>query len=112
MVIDVQERLAPAMTDPGPVIARCATLVKAATRLDVPILASLHYPKGLGPSVAVLAGDYLFAQSAVLAASTGNMRVVQLFARTLMTIVDGEMRQHGGVERAWPDDDDLGRRER
>lgn len=44
-------------------------------------------------SVAVLAGDYLFAQSAVLAASTGNMRVVQLFARTLMTIVDGEMRQ-------------------
>lgn len=44
-------------------------------------------------SVAVLAGDYLFAQSAVLAASTGSMRVVQLFARTLMTIVDGEMRQ-------------------
>ena len=44
-------------------------------------------------SIAVLAGDYLFAQSAVLAASTGSMRVVQLFARTLMTIVDGEMRQ-------------------
>ena len=44
-------------------------------------------------SVAVLAGDYLFAQSAVLAASTESMRVVQLFARTLMTIVDGEMRQ-------------------
>lgn len=44
-------------------------------------------------NTAVLAGDYLFAQSAVLAASTGSMRVVQLFARTLMNIVDGEMRQ-------------------
>lgn len=44
-------------------------------------------------NVAVLAGDYLFAQSAVLAASTGSMRVVQLFARTLMTIVSGEMEQ-------------------
>ncbi|MDP2726228.1 MAG: polyprenyl synthetase family protein, partial [Dehalococcoidia bacterium] len=44
-------------------------------------------------TVAILAGDYLFAQSAVLAASTGSMRVVQLFARTLMTIVDGEMQQ-------------------
>ncbi|MDO8691704.1 MAG: polyprenyl synthetase family protein [Dehalococcoidia bacterium] len=45
-------------------------------------------------SMAVLAGDYLFAQSAVLAASTESMRVVQLFARTLMTIVNGEMQQH------------------
>lgn len=44
-------------------------------------------------NIAVLAGDYLFAQSAVLAASTGSMRVVQLFARTLMTIVSGEMQQ-------------------
>ncbi len=43
--------------------------------------------------IAVLAGDYLFAQSAVLAASTGSMRVVQLFARTLMTIINGEMQQ-------------------
>ncbi|MDP2659902.1 MAG: polyprenyl synthetase family protein [Dehalococcoidia bacterium] len=44
-------------------------------------------------SMAVLAGDYLFAQSAVLAASTESMRVVQMFARTLMTIVNGEMQQ-------------------
>lgn len=44
-------------------------------------------------NIAVLAGDYLFAQSAVLAASTGSMRVVQLFARTLMTIINGEMQQ-------------------
>jgi heptaprenyl diphosphate synthase/octaprenyl-diphosphate synthase len=45
-------------------------------------------------STAVLVGDYLFAQSAVLAASTDNIRVVRLFAKTLMVIVDGELHQH------------------
>jgi len=41
----------------------------------------------------VLAGDYMFAQAAALAAETGNPRVISLFARTLMTICDGELRQ-------------------
>jgi geranylgeranyl pyrophosphate synthase len=42
---------------------------------------------------ALLLGDYLFAKAGSLAASTGNMRVVQLFAQTLMTISGGEVRQ-------------------
>lgn len=41
----------------------------------------------------VLAGDYLFARAAGFAAETENIRVVQLFAETLRTIVDGELRQ-------------------
>lgn len=41
----------------------------------------------------VLAGDYLFARAAGFAAETENVRVVQLFADTLATIVEGELRQ-------------------
>ncbi|GIW08701.1 MAG: heptaprenyl diphosphate synthase subunit II [Dehalococcoidia bacterium] len=41
----------------------------------------------------VLVGDYLFAKSADLVAETENVRVMTLFARTLMTICDGELHQ-------------------
>ena len=41
----------------------------------------------------VLAGDYLFARAAGLIAQTNDTRVVDLFARTLMTVVNGEIKQ-------------------
>jgi len=41
----------------------------------------------------VLVGDYLFANSAELVSTTGNVRVMRLFAQTLMTICNGELRQ-------------------
>lgn len=46
-----------------------------------------------GENRALLLGDYLFAKSGALTASTGNLRVVELFAQTLMTISGGEVRQ-------------------
>lgn len=42
---------------------------------------------------AVLVGDYLFAKSADLVATTDNVRAMGLFARTLMVICNGELRQ-------------------
>ena len=51
LVIDVQERLAPVMTDPRRVIRNCGLLMRAARRLGVPTLLSEQYPKGLGPTV-------------------------------------------------------------
>ena len=54
-VVDVQERLAPAMTGGEDAIARCALLMKAAQRLEVPIVLSEQYPKGLGPTVPAIA---------------------------------------------------------
>jgi geranylgeranyl pyrophosphate synthase len=45
------------------------------------------------PGATVLTGDYLFARSASLAAETGNVRVMAIFANTLMTICSGELRQ-------------------
>jgi geranylgeranyl pyrophosphate synthase len=41
----------------------------------------------------VLAGDYLFARAASLAAETRNVRVMDIFSQTLMTICAGELRQ-------------------
>ncbi len=49
----------------------------------------------------VLAGDYLLAQAADIAATLDNFRVMHIFARTLMAICDGEIRQDfGGMH--WP----------
>ncbi|MFQ5826071.1 MAG: polyprenyl synthetase family protein [Dehalococcoidia bacterium] len=44
-----------------------------------------------GKGVAVLLGDYLFATSADLVASTGNLVVMRLYAQTLITISGGEL---------------------
>ena len=41
----------------------------------------------------VLAGDFLLARAADIAASIENFRVMRIFARTLMTICEGEIRQ-------------------
>jgi geranylgeranyl pyrophosphate synthase len=45
------------------------------------------------PGATVLTGDFLFARSAALAAETDNVRVMAIFADTLMTICTGELRQ-------------------
>jgi heptaprenyl diphosphate synthase/octaprenyl-diphosphate synthase len=46
-----------------------------------------------GENTALLLGDYLFAKAGRLAATTGNIRVVELFSETLMTISAGELKQ-------------------
>lgn len=48
LVIDVQERLLPAIDDWQRVLDAAIWLVRVARRLDVPVLASEQYPKGLG----------------------------------------------------------------
>lgn len=50
-LVDVQEKLLPVMHQPERVIANCVTLIKAAEALDLPIVQSQQYPKGLGPTV-------------------------------------------------------------
>ena len=58
LVVDVQERLAPAMEPERAFIAACAKLLEAANALKVPVLASEQYPKGLGRTVPEL-GDLI-----------------------------------------------------
>ncbi|MFN0193121.1 MAG: hydrolase [Aestuariivirga sp.] len=54
LLIDMQERLLPAMAAPDEVEKRCSILLKAAKALDVPVAASEQYPKGLGHTAPAL----------------------------------------------------------
>ena len=58
VVVDVQERLAPAMPAPvyRQVLANIQLLRQAAGLLDLPVLTTEQYPRGLGPTVAELRG--------------------------------------------------------
>jgi nicotinamidase-related amidase len=56
LLIDLQQRLMPAICDSEAVIARTARLAEAAQLLDVPIRATQQYPAGLGATVPQLAG--------------------------------------------------------
>lgn len=57
LLVDMQERLLPAMTGGAEAEQRCAILLKAATALDVPVTVSEQYPKGLGRTVPGLAQE-------------------------------------------------------
>ena len=54
LVIDVQEKLAPAMSDAAPVIENSARLVTAARHFALPVTISEQYPRGIGPTVATI----------------------------------------------------------
>ena len=55
LVVDVQQRLAPAISGRDEAVAAIEKLVKVARRLDVPVLATEQYPKGLGPTIEPIA---------------------------------------------------------
>ncbi|MFQ5858759.1 MAG: polyprenyl synthetase family protein [Anaerolineae bacterium] len=57
------------------------------------------------PHATILTGDYLFARAASLVAQTDTMSIMDLFARTLMVIVDGEIRQKFSSRRLTSRDD-------
>jgi nicotinamidase-related amidase len=57
LLIDMQERLLPAMAEPERALKNAIILAKAARALDLPISVSEQYPKGLGHTVAPLKGE-------------------------------------------------------
>jgi nicotinamidase-related amidase len=57
LLIDIQERLLPAMADADQVVARSKILLAAAMELSLPVTVSEQYPKGLGHTVASLASN-------------------------------------------------------
>lgn len=55
LVIDVQERLVPAMQNGPGVLKNCRILLQTCVAFGVPITVSEQYPQGLGPTVPELA---------------------------------------------------------
>ena len=61
LVIDLQEKLMPAISGKDEMLKRCAALIKGMKLLDIPILVTQQYTKGLGPTVPQIAealGDF------------------------------------------------------
>ena len=48
LVIDIQERMLPVIHNGEQVVDNCEWLIKIANRLEVPVLATEQYPRGLG----------------------------------------------------------------
>lgn len=64
LLVDLQERLVPALHDGPAVVAAAGRLARAAAILGVPVRATEQYPKGLGPTVPELAGHPGLAKTA------------------------------------------------
>src|SRR5437899_7758196 len=54
LLVDIQERLLPAMAAGEEMVRQSGILLQAARELQVPVVASEQYPAGLGPTVAPL----------------------------------------------------------
>jgi geranylgeranyl pyrophosphate synthase len=102
----------PADLDKTLTLAVATELVHAATLIHDDLIDKSPLRRG-SPTInsrwsgtaTVLAGDFLLARAADIAASIENIRVMQIFAKTLMTICDGEIRQDFGGTR-WPPNQD------
>ena len=55
LVVDIQERLMPAIHDGERIVRHAGILIAAAERLGIPITVTQHYPKGLGSTVPAVA---------------------------------------------------------
>lgn len=67
LLIDLQEKLLPAMADSATIMRQIGILLAAARQMKIPVLASEQYPAGLGPTVAEfrneLSSEEIFAKA-------------------------------------------------
>ena len=91
LIVDVQEKLVPAVAQSVAVVRNCGILMQAAEQLGVPVVVSEQYPQGLGPTVPELRA--LSPDSARLAklsfscaADLGLQRRIRETGRSLMVI--------------------------
>ena len=64
LVVDVQERFRAVMTDFDPMVKGCVRLVRTFRLLELPVLVTEQYPKGLGPTVQELKAAFSSERSA------------------------------------------------
>ncbi len=56
LIVDLQERLLPAIPNAAAILAETGKLIEGAHTLGVPIVVSEQYPRGIGPTVPEIAG--------------------------------------------------------
>lgn len=92
--------------DPEPLISFSASLemLHTATLVHDDIVDEARTRRGeptlnvqVSNSIAVLVGDYMFAQSAAHVAETGHLQVIKDFARAAMALIGGQ------IDEAWSD---------
>jgi nicotinamidase-related amidase len=57
VLVDVQEKIIPAIANHESIVQECRVLLQAARLLSVPVLVTEQYPKGLGPTMPVLRNE-------------------------------------------------------
>ena len=57
LIVDIQEKLLPTIIQPESLIHHVRLLIETAQTLDIPIVVSEQYPKGLGQTVSSIAGQ-------------------------------------------------------
>jgi nicotinamidase-related amidase len=94
LIVDVQSRLLPAIHDGSKVLANCIWLVQVAQRLEVPVIASEQYPKGLGTTApelaAVLSPDGVRTKVHFSCVADGCFDDVEAFQRPQIVIAGTE----------------------
>jgi geranylgeranyl pyrophosphate synthase len=109
VMLSAGKRLRPAVTlasgglfrEPAAALHAMATAVEllhTATLIHDDVVDQANVRRGraalfsaVGNSVAVLVGDYLFAQAAVTASETNNLRIIRLFAEAVQRICAGQI---------------------
>ena len=95
LVVDLQERLMPAIHQADPVIATGVWLIGIAQRLGAPVLASEQYPRGLGHTVAAirerLPTDAFMEKTHFSCAAEQNcMRRIDMLGRDQIILIGAE----------------------
>ena len=85
VIIDLQQRLIPAIDQGIEAVARAAIVLKGARRLGVPVIVSEQYPKGLGPTEESIVAN-LPNESKIISKLTFSAMKNANFVRTLATL--------------------------
>jgi len=93
VIIDLQERLMPAMPDRETVYKNTGILLKTAQQLQIPVIVSEQYPKGLGPTVPEIKeflGDYDYLEKVSFSASEALQDLLAKYQRKTLIMVGSE----------------------
>lgn len=119
IVVLLATRFQPTDTEKAVSLAAAVEMLHTATLVHDDLIDNALFRRGSptlnakwSPGATILTGDYMFSRAAGLATETDSVRIVKVFATTLMTIVNGELQQlfNNGHDAAPPTMDEYHQR--